>query len=139
MVYSWIIGSLRDHQRRLDLAGGGKRRTLYQKAFAFRCSGIPHALVEHLADGLPVRRYGIQQRDQIGGTEQVDRCRIKIGSKSYACECGITAIRSTKDANALGISNAFSHQVLYTPGDVILHLLAPLFVAGVDEFFAIAR
>ena len=38
----------------------------------------------------------------------------------------------------LWIGDAFSDQILHAPGYIVLHLVAPLFVAGVDEFLAIA-
>src|SRR5437660_10020915 len=38
----------------------------------------------------------------------------------------------------LWIGDAFSDQILHAPGYVVLHLVAPLLITGVDEFLAIA-
>src|SRR5471032_3213272 len=100
MIHARIVGSLRDQQRSFYLVGRGKRRTLDEEGLTFRRRRIPHALVERLAASLPVGRYGPKQGDEVGWTEQVHRCRVNVGSESYACQGGVTAIRSTKDANA---------------------------------------
>src|SRR5437016_12045317 len=38
----------------------------------------------------------------------------------------------------LWIGDAFSDQILHAPGYIVLHLVAPLLITGVDEFLAIA-
>src|SRR5439155_13760509 len=76
--------------------------------------------------------------DQIRWSNVIDRTGIEIRRKSNARKCRIASIRSAHDADMLWIGDAFSDQILHAPGYIVLHLVAPLLITGVDEFLAIA-
>ena len=67
-----------------------------------------------------------------------DRGGVEVGREGHAGQRRVAAVGAAHDADALGIGDALGHQVLHAPGDVVLHLVAPLLVAGVQELLAVA-
>ena len=102
-----------------------------------RCR-IAHALIEKLPARFPVGRNSLEQRDQIRGADYINRSRVYIRRKGHTCQRGVAAIRTTHDADALRISDAFGDQIFRAPGNVVLHLIAPLFVASIEKLLSIA-
>ena len=136
-VHSGIIGSLGHKQRRLDLVGGVQGRFFHQQRFALRRARVAHALIKHLANGFPIRRNRIQQRDQIRRPHDVDCCAIEIGSEGDARQGGVAAIGTADNAHPFGIGDALGNHILHTPGQIVLHFAAPLPVAGVQKLPAV--
>ena len=64
--------------------------------------------------------------------------RVEIRRERHAGQRGVAAVRAAHDADALRIRDALGDQVLHAPGDVVLHLLAPLLVPRVEELLAVA-
>ena len=63
----------------------------------------------------------------------------RSGREGDAGERRVAAVGAAHDADALRVGDALGDQVLDAPGDVVLHLVAPLLVAGVQELLAVAR
>src|SRR4029077_12563770 len=63
----------------------------------------------------------------------------KTRGDGNASQGSVAPVAAAKDAHALGIGNALIDQVLHAPSDVVLHLEAPLFVAGIEKFLAVSR
>src|SRR5262249_8652167 len=49
----------------------------------------------------------------------------------------VAAVRAAHDSNLLRIGDALGDEILRTPGHVVLHLVAPLLVSGVDKLLAV--
>ena len=99
---------------------------------------VAHPLVEDDAAGLPVRRDRVEQRDQVRRRHDRDGGAVDVGREGDAGERRVAAVRAAHDADALRVGDALGDQVLHAPGDVVLHLVAPLLVAGVEELLAVA-
>ncbi|GBC80776.1 hypothetical protein HRbin09_02023 [bacterium HR09] len=138
LLHPGIVGSLHHHERGFHLVHVVERRLAFQLSLAFRGGGVAHADVENDPHGLPVRRDGLQKRDEVGRTHDVHRRRVKVGREGDARQCGVAAVGTAHDAHPFGIGNALFHQVFHTPGDVVLHFFAPLLVAGVQKRLAVA-
>ena len=138
LLHARIIGALRHEQRRLDLLRGIERRLTLELGFALGRLRIAHAFVEADAARLPVRRNRVEQCDEVRGAHDRNRSRIKIGRERDTRECRVTAVRAAHDANALWVGDSLRHQMLHAPGDVVLHLVAPLLVPCVQELLAVA-
>src|SRR6185295_4792704 len=92
---------------------------------------------EDLAERLPVRWDRVEQCDQVRRADDGDARGIEIRRESQARQRGVAAVGTAQDADAPRVDDAFRDQVLDTPGEVVLHLLTPLAVAGVEETLAI--
>ena len=138
LVHARIIRALHYQQRCLDLVGGIQRRLPIELGLAVRRGRIAHALIEELAARFPVRRDRLQQSVQVRRPNIVNGGGVKVRREGHAGERRITAVRSAHDADTLWIGDALGDQILDAPGNVVLHLVTPLFVAGVDELLAIA-
>src|SRR4029079_11713761 len=125
-----VVSALDYQQRSLDFCSRSQRRLSQQLCLSFRRVWIAHAFVEKLANLFPVWRNRFQQRDQIRWSNNRDSDRVNIRRKRNPSERRITSIRTTHDADLLGIGNALRNEILHAPGYVVLHLVAPLLVSG---------
>ena len=133
-----IVRALHDEQRRLDLVRGVQRRLPFELRPAFAASRVAHALGKDLADRLPVGRDRFEQRDQVRRADDGDARGVEVGREGDAGQGRVAAVGAAHDADALRVGDAFRDQMLHAPGEVVLHLLAPLVVAGVEELLAVA-
>ena len=134
-----IVGALSHQQRSLDLVGGVERRLLHQQFLAVRRTRIGHAQREHFARRFPVGRNRFEQRNQVRWSDNVHRGGVKIRREGDPGQRGIAAIRAAQNTHALGVGDSLCDQVLHAPREVVLHLAAPLDIAGVEELLPIAR
>ena len=118
--------------------GRVERRLPLELGLALRRLRVAHALVEDDAARLPVGRDRVEQRDQVRGADDVHRRRVEVRREGDARERRVAAVRAAHDPDALRVGDALGHEVLHAPGDVVLHLVAPLLVAGVEELLAVA-
>ena len=95
--------------------------------------------MEDDAASLPVGGDGLEEGQQVGGSDDGHRCGVDVRREGHTRKRGVAAVGAAHDANPLGIHDALGHQVLHTPGEVILHAVAPLLVAGIEELLAVAR
>src|SRR3982751_6447676 len=79
----------------------------------------------------------MEQREEIGGADKGDACGVEIGGECEAGESRIAAVGPTHDSYALRIRDSLGDEIADAVGDVVLHLLAPLIVAGVQEFLSV--
>src|SRR5206468_5029486 len=100
---------------------------------------FPYTTLFRSSNTFPVRRNRVQQSHEIGRPDDVHSGGIQIGGKSNTCQSGIAAVGAAQNADALGISDSFGNKVLHAPGDVVLHLSAPLMIAGIEKFLAVTR
>ena len=101
--------------------------------------GIGHARVHDFASGFPVGRNRVEQREQIRRADNIDGRAIQIGGKGDAGQGRVSAVGPAQNPDALRIGDAFVHQIFHAPGEIVLHLRAPLAIAGVEEFLPVAR
>ncbi len=78
------------------------------------------------------------QRLEVRHPREAGRALVKLGLAGAAVQRRIAAVARPEDADALGIDAAFGDQLLHPVGQVVLHLGAPLAVAGLGEGAAIA-
>ena len=67
-----------------------------------------------------------------------DRRRVEVGGEGDAGQRRVPPVGAAHDPHPLRVGDALGDQVLDAPGDVVLHLVAPLLVAGVQELLAVA-
>src|SRR5262249_15098250 len=133
-----IVRALYHEQRRFDLVRRIERRLANQPRLAFRRRGVAHSLGEDFAERFPVRRNRFEQRDQVRRADYRNRRRVNVGRERDAGQRRVTAIRPAHNPDALRIGDAFRDQVFDAPRDVVLLLVAPLVVSGVEEFLAVS-
>ncbi|KAG1254208.1 hypothetical protein G6F65_017137 [Rhizopus arrhizus] len=116
LVHAGVFGALRDEQRRLDLVRMQRRRGGRQTVVvALRMAHHVLHLVQH---GLPVRRNGLHEREQVRHAHVVHCGGIEVGRVGHAGQGGVAAVAGAVDADALGVGDAFLDQPLDAVCDV---------------------
>src|SRR6202041_2386571 len=136
-VDAGIVFALHDHQRGDDVLGLGEGRLGDEEGLAVRGGGVGHAGVHLFAARLPVGRDGVEQGDEIGRSDDGDRCGVDVRGEGDAGQGCVAAVGAAGDSDAPGVGGTVGYEGFDAPGDVVLHLAAPLAVAGVEELLAV--
>src|SRR5438270_5522416 len=94
--------------------------------------------MEHRPSSLPIRRNRIEQRDEIRWPDDRNTCRVDVWRERQSGQRCIAAIAAAEDPDALWIGSALLDEVFHAPSEIVLHLLAPLQIAGIEKLLAIA-
>src|SRR5690606_22719477 len=88
--------------------------------------------------GLPVRRYGVHEGQQVGDAHIVYSGRIEVRRVGDAGQRGVTAVAASINGDAGRVGDALVNQPLHAVGDVVLHAQTPLAETGFPEFPSVA-
>ncbi|KAG1451173.1 hypothetical protein G6F57_016235 [Rhizopus arrhizus] len=99
---------------------------------------MAHHVLHLVQHGLPVRRNGLHEREQVRHAHVVHCGGIEVGRVGHAGQGGVAAVAGAVDADALGVGDAFLDQPLDAVCDVVLHFQAPLPEAGFPKGAAVA-
>ena len=133
-LHARIIGALNHEQRRFDVLRVEKRGLCLESYAVFRVVRIADTLEEHPARRSPVRRDGIEQRDDVRWPDDRHARGIELWCKRHSCERRVAAVGSAHDGNLLGVGDAALNEVFHAVGDVVLHHPGtPLFVSGIQK------
>ena len=113
-----------------------QRRPLLQQLAALLGAGIADAAGQILEECGPIGRYRRQQRLEVGRADDVDAAAEHLRCKGEPGQRGIAAVGAAHDGDAPAIGNSLLHRPLHGVDQVVMHLAAPLQVAGVEECLA---
>ena len=131
-----IIGPLRDQQRLDDLVRLVERARRPQQREAFLGRGIAHAFVEHLHQRRPVGRNGGEQGFKVRGADNIDSAGKHFRREGKARQRRIAAIGTAHDRDPLGQRDPLRLGPVHRVDQIVVHLQAPLPVAGIEEGLA---
>ena len=80
----------------------------------------------------------MDERLQVGGADDVDRTGEELGRERDAGKARVAAVGAAEDGNLLGVGIALRDGPVTGVDQVVVHGLAPLPVAGVEERLAVA-
>src|SRR5687768_2459169 len=89
-------------------------------------------------DLLPIRWDRPEQGVQIRRSHNSDSGSVKVRRKRHTCKGSVTAVTPTHDRDTLWIRDALADEVLDAPRYVVLHLVAPLVVPGIQKLLSIS-
>ena len=136
LLHPGIVGPLGDEQGDLDVAGPGERRPLPHELLLG--VGVPDPGVELGDHRRPVRRDRLDEGLEVRRADDVDRAGEDVGGEGGADQGGVAAVGAAEDGDPIGVGVALVDHVLHGVDEVVVHLGAPLAVAGVDEVLAVA-
>ena len=139
LLHARIVGTLDDEQGRLDLLRMEEGRLRLQARPIRRGVGVAHPAHEHLSDRPPVRGDRLQQRDDVGRSDDRHPGRVELRRERDARQRRVAPVGAAHDRHLFGIGDARVDEMPHAVGDVVLHdARAPLAVTLVEEPLAIA-
>src|SRR5690606_16071610 len=81
---------------------------------------------------------GLVHELQVVHTDVADRTLIQLRLANCTHQCGVAAIARTIDTDAIGRRHTLLDRPFGRIGEIVLHLRAPLLVAGRFEVHAVA-
>src|SRR5271169_2914163 len=100
--------------------------------------GVADALVEDLAGGFPISGHRAHEGEEIRDADVIDAAGVYAGAEGERGECGVAAVAPAVNAESLWVGDLLSDEPIGGVNHIVGHFCAPLFVAGLDEFFAVA-
>ena len=94
---------------------------------------VPDAARHVIQIRLPVRGYGAEQREQVGGAYDVDTAREAVGGESEPDERRVASIRAAVDRYPVRHGDLLPDRPVDGIQQIVVHVARPLVIACIDE------